>query len=67
MNCKDKTEKKQSLKTLLLLKKNQKMPTTCLVLQEAVQGKRVKQSPSHRELKNMPRQGLRSSGQPRVW
>ena len=40
---------------------------TCLVLQGAAQGKRAKQSPSHREPKNMPRQGLHSSGQPRVW
>lgn len=61
-------EQKQQLNSLLPSKqKNQKMPTACLVLQEAVQGKRVKQSPSHRELKNKPHQGLRSSDQPQVW
>lgn len=47
--------------------KNQKMPTTCLVLQEAAQGKRVKQSPSRRELRNMRHLGPHSSDQPQAW
>lgn len=46
---------------------DQKMPVTCLVLQEAARGERAEQSPSHRELKNTPRPGLRSSDRPQVW
>lgn len=48
-------------------KQQLKIPTTCLVRQEVVQGKRVRQSLSRKEPKNMLRQGLHSSDQPQVW
>lgn len=50
-----------------LPQKKKKKPTTCLGPQEVVQGKKVKQSPSRRAPKNMPRQGPHSSDRPQVW
>lgn len=43
------------------------MLTAHQVLQEAVQGKRAKQSPFHREPDSMLRQGPHRSDQPQVW
>lgn len=74
-NWRKTTEQKTTVKNSSLFftlpakkkKKNQKMPMTCLVLQEAVPGRRVEQSLSRREPKNRLRQGLRSSDQPQAW